>query len=248
MTIEKPTYKYILGSRVLTHVVFWVSYYVSFSLIWAKEGQFYQSFGLELILMPLRIAASYMVLYWAIPKYLLQNYLGRFGLLYLLLIAITGIIQRILTYYYHELVFMQPDAVLWSFSGIFRAAMLVNSTVVFLSGLKMYDYWRIERQRRLLDDEEILEIRSEKRTFRIKPSEILYVEGLGNYVTFYLEDKKPIISYQKLKALEGDLPSNFVRIHKSFIINEDRVSSYSAENIEIKDRMIPIGKNAQWPN
>ena len=247
MTLKNPTYKYLLGSRMLTHVLFWVGYYIFFSMVWANEGALYQSFGLELILMPLRIATSYLVLYWAIPNFLLEDQLQKFGLLYLLLVVVAGVIQRILTYYYYELVFLQSDAILWSFSGIFRGVLLVNSTVLFLSGLKMYDYWRIERLKRMKDDEEIVEVRSEKRNFRIKPSEILYVEGLGNYVTFYLEGKKPIISYQKLKALESSLPSNFKRVHKSFIINEDLVTSYSSENIEIKDRMIPIGKNIHWP-
>lgn len=239
--------KYLLGSRMLTHVIFWIGYYILFSLIWAKHGQYYQSFGLELVLMPLRIGASYLVLYWLIPRFVLENRLVQFGVIYASIIIVAGLVQRILTFYFHEVLFTQDELMLWSIGGIIRSAMLVNSTVLFLSSLKMYDYWREERSLRMKDDEEVLEIRSEKRNFRVSPSEILYIEGLGNYVTFYIQDKKPIISYQKLKDLERLLPSQFYRIHKSFIINEDKVNSYSSENIEIQNRMIPVGKNIKWP-
>ncbi len=195
--------------------------------------------------MPIRIGASYLVLYWLMARYLFSDKFRLFFAYYFLVILMAGILQRILTYYYYDLLFASEYSSLWSVSSVVRSTILVNSTVLFLSALKMYDYWRQERVKE--NEEEVLEIRSDKRNFRVRPSEILFVEGLGNYVTFYLEDKKPIISYQKLKELETILPSQFYRIHKSFIINEDKVNSYSSENIEINDRMIPVGKNIQWP-
>jgi DNA-binding LytR/AlgR family response regulator len=82
----------------------------------------------------------------------------------------------------------------------------------------MYGYWRQEQLSRIRDEEEVLIIRSDKRNFRVRPSQVLYIEGLGNYVTFYLKGKKPIISYQKLKELETLLPSQFYRVHKSLLI------------------------------
>lgn len=54
---------------------------------------------------------------------------------------------------------------------------------------------------------------------KIQYSEILYVESLGNYVSFNLKDKK-VTTYSKMRDLEEHLPTEFfVRIHKSYIIN-----------------------------
>jgi DNA-binding LytR/AlgR family response regulator len=53
----------------------------------------------------------------------------------------------------------------------------------------MYGYWRQEQLSRIRDEEEVLIIRSDKRNFRVRPSQVLYIEGLGNYVTFYLKGK-----------------------------------------------------------
>ncbi|MEL7003676.1 MAG: LytTR family DNA-binding domain-containing protein [Bacteroidota bacterium] len=243
MTTQNPEYKYIYGSRMLTHIVFWAGYYIFFSLLWAKGGNYYASFGLELILMPIRIGTSYLTIYWLIPKYLLNDQLRQFGFFYLAIMIIAGILQRVLTYFFYEVIFVQEQSELWEISGIIRSIVLINSTVLLLSALKIYDYWRQERAASKKNSEEVFVIRSDKRNFRVKPSDILYVEGLGNYVTFYLVGKKPIISYLKLKELESTLPDKFMRVHKSFIVNRDKIQSYSSENIDINDRMIPLGKS-----
>lgn len=248
MTLENENYKYLFGSRILTHILFWCGYYVCFSFLWANEGELHQSFGLELILMPLRIGASYTTLYWLIPKYLLNDRAIKFALFYTILMIVAGSFQRILTFYFYEFVFDSGSSTLWSLSAIVRAMVLINSTVLFLSAIKMYDYWRIEKTKSKQNNEKYLEVRSEKRNYRVYPSEIQFIEGLGNYVTIYLDNKKPIISYLKLKELEQILPSQFYRVHKSFIINREKIQSYSTENIEIGERLIPIGKSIEIDN
>ena len=237
---------YLLGSRILTHALFWILYYISFSLLWAVDGNYYNSFGLELVLMPLRIMASYVVMYYLIPRYLLDEKEFRFALAYFVVILVAGLGQRVLVYYYYELLIPDTNNYhLFDAGMIIRAMVLVNTTVLLLSAVKIFQHWKIERTQKSRKQDEILEIRAEKRNYRIPQSSIMYVEGMGNYVTFYLENDQKLISYNSMKEVEKKLGIDFLRIHKSFIINKGHIHSYTHENVEIGNRILPIGKSVE---
>jgi len=90
--------------------------------------------------------------------------------------------------------------------------------------------------------EDVIYIKSGTKTFRIKTDTILYVEGLGNYVTFYLPDKK-IISYLSFQEVLKMLPPEmFCRIHKSYIISLKHIDVIEKHQVIIKNRSIPIGQ------
>ncbi len=244
MTSQKPffdSHYHFLGNRLLTHALFWMLYYLLFSLLWAEDGKYYQSFGLELILLPLRILASYGVIYYLLPKYLTRQRESAFLMGYLVIVTIAGICQRLINHYYYELLWQNTAGGLWQFWPFVKAIVLINTTVMFITALKIFQLWRLEQYKH--DDHEWLNIRADKRNFRIAPAEIQYIEALGNYVTYYLENGQKLISYQTLKEVNNTLPENFERIHKSFIINKNHVRSYSNENVEIGNRLLPIGKS-----
>jgi len=76
---------------------------------------------------------------------------------------------------------------------------------------------------------------------RVPEDALLYVEGLGNYVIFHTSDKQ-YISYTSLKQALDILPGHFQRIHKSYVINSQKVSSYDQENVEINGKLLPVGR------
>jgi DNA-binding LytR/AlgR family response regulator len=76
---------------------------------------------------------------------------------------------------------------------------------------------------------------------RLLLSDILFIEGLGNYVKIHLINQQ-IVTYQSLTYFEKLLPeSMFIRIHKSFIISISKIDAYSQHQIEIGKTEIPIG-------
>ena len=92
------------------------------------------------------------------------------------------------------------------------------------------------------DTKDYIQLKSNHKIYNIKYVDILYVEGLKEYVTFYTKDKK-IIVLESLKNLEEKLPKNqFIRIHKSYIVNSDMVESLYGNQLEINNKYIPIGK------
>ncbi len=76
---------------------------------------------------------------------------------------------------------------------------------------------------------------------RVVLKDILYIEGLRNYVQIKCKDKK-IITLQNLKDLETQLPSDsFMRVHKSYIINLNNIDLIEGHSIIIGDNRIPVG-------
>ncbi|AQG78984.1 LytR/AlgR family response regulator transcription factor [Spirosoma montaniterrae] len=86
---------------------------------------------------------------------------------------------------------------------------------------------------------------SEYREIRIFHDEVLYVEGLKDYVKiFTTQQPRPLLSRLTLKAIEAKLPADrFCRVHKSFIVALDKISSFQRTNLYIGRQEIPVGSS-----
>jgi DNA-binding LytR/AlgR family response regulator len=75
---------------------------------------------------------------------------------------------------------------------------------------------------------------------KVKYKDILYVVSDSEYVTFHMADKK-IISNQPLKTVEKELPSNqFIRAHRSYIINKTKVTGLKGRDLYLDKLNIPV--------
>lgn len=72
--------------------------------------------------------------------------------------------------------------------------------------------------------------------------DILYIEGLGDYVKVFTTGG-PMVTYERLSYLEEKLPEeHFLRVHKSYIISTDKVQSFSGSVVKIAGKKIPVGR------
>lgn len=87
-------------------------------------------------------------------------------------------------------------------------------------------------------------VKSEYKLIHLLYDDLLYIEGLKDYVKIYSEQvPKPILSLMSLKSLEEKLPADrFVRVHRSFIIHKNKISSIDKNRIVIGKKQIPIGE------
>lgn len=83
-------------------------------------------------------------------------------------------------------------------------------------------------------------IKVHHKTLKVLHSDILYIEGLREYVTYHTVAKK-LVALESLKQLEIALPKDFMRIHKSYIVSLSKVDSLVGNMLEIGGRQIPIG-------
>lgn len=88
---------------------------------------------------------------------------------------------------------------------------------------------------------EYLYLKVDQKMVKIDFNEILFIQGLSNYVRIFCESRM-LISYQKMSYLEEILPdSAFIRSHKSFIINMSKIKSFTNQDVEIGKTEVPIG-------
>ena len=83
-------------------------------------------------------------------------------------------------------------------------------------------------------------VKTEYRLEKIKISEILYIEGMNEYLRIVTEDKK-VMTLRNFKSMEEILPKdNFLRVHKSYIVAIDKIESIERNRIKIQKMIIPI--------
>lgn len=93
-------------------------------------------------------------------------------------------------------------------------------------------------------DDDHITIKSDKKHILVKLSEILYLESLGNYVKVW-KDNEFLLAPRTLSSFEEQLPSSqFIRIHKSYILHKKFVNYIEGNMIILKNgAKLPIGKN-----
>jgi len=91
-----------------------------------------------------------------------------------------------------------------------------------------------------------LYFRADRKMVKVLFNDILYVEGLNDYIRI-VTTYKTIVTKHLLSSLEEMLPQNdFARIHKSFIIAYNKIESFNTDSVEIAKKEIPIGRSYKF--
>lgn len=88
-----------------------------------------------------------------------------------------------------------------------------------------------------------IHVRIDRKTQKIPWAEIVYIESLKDYSQIVTAGRK-WVTKQPLSSIEGLLPGDaFIRVHRSFIVATDKISSYTHEIVEVGGQELPIGRN-----
>ncbi len=102
---------------------------------------------------------------------------------------------------------------------------------------------RIEEKSDLATSE-FISLKDNKIIYRIAFSDIRHIQSWGNYLKFFLKDDSVKIIRKTIKEVETELPAlQFLRVHKSYIVNVNYVASIEGNQIKLHDQYIPIGKS-----
>lgn len=109
---------------------------------------------------------------------------------------------------------------------------------------KAQDWYNVLQKRETYNDDRIMFIKSEYKLLRVCLDDILYVEGLKDYVRICLKNGEKIMSLMSMKKLEDYLPRpEFLRTHRSYIVHMPEVRSIDRFRIVFGDIFIPISDN-----
>ena len=91
--------------------------------------------------------------------------------------------------------------------------------------------------------EDTIFVKTEYRIVKVSIADIRYIEGMSEYLKIYLDSEaKPIITLLSMKKMEERLPANFMRSHRSYIVNLDKIQEVNKNRVIMDaDTYLPIG-------
>ena len=91
-------------------------------------------------------------------------------------------------------------------------------------------------------EDDTIFLKTDHRVVRVDINDIRYVVGMAEYLKIHLEGQKPLVALLSMKKMEERLPSHFLRIHRSYIVNMKKVKEVTKNRIVMDaDTYLPIG-------
>lgn len=234
------------------HIIFWILVYGVLTVIFSDRfAGSMEAFYYVSLLMPVIIGTSYFFNYFLVPRYLFRRKFFLFGLysIYMLVVSVclemlAAISALLLIVYYG----INENAVL--FTDIFAMAGILYFIVLFTSFILLIRHYFIDQraidsleEKQAIIDQGYFTVRSNRQTSRINYDELLYLESLGDYIEFHLDNGRKISSKEKISHMEKRLPDGFLRIHRSFIVNRSRISSFAMDHVMMGEKELPISRS-----
>lgn len=108
---------------------------------------------------------------------------------------------------------------------------------------KAVDYYNYKKQSGP-EMPKYLFIRADYSLLKIALADIVYIEGLDDYLKIHLTGSSPVVARMTMKSILEKLPAtDFVRVHRSYIVPFNRIESYRNKNITIAGQEIPTGSS-----
>lgn len=102
---------------------------------------------------------------------------------------------------------------------------------------------RHEQSQNVNVEEEYIFVKSNLKKRKVVLNDIKWVEALGDYIKVVTNEGN-IIILSTMKSFEKQLPEDkFLRIHKSYIVNLEKVEKFNSKNIEVEGRQVPLSRN-----
>ena len=110
---------------------------------------------------------------------------------------------------------------------------------------KVIEWFETNERRKTAARDRFVYVKSEYKLIRLDFDDILYIEGLKDYVKIYFEaPRKPVLSLVNMKRVEDCLPKpQFMRVHRSFVVNMAKVSMVDRGRIVVGDVFIPVSES-----
>ncbi len=103
------------------------------------------------------------------------------------------------------------------------------------------EHFTLQARQQNMEQDRFLFVKSDYKLISVPFDQILYIEGLKDYVRFYLKDGQRIMSLMNMKKLEDYLPKpEFLRVHRSYIVHMPMVPSVERARLVFGEQFIPV--------
>lgn len=240
-------------SNPFYHVLFWVVVTTILILVFGKswENNLHAFYFISLFL-PVVMATSYFFNFYLVPNFLLKKRYFWFGLYFFYMLVLSLYLQMIVvvfSYIYFTNFNLEEIAVnifdqIILLAFVMYAVVFAGSFLVMLQQLverqKELEQFRTEKEKA---KQQVLELISNRQKVRIPLDNIYYIESLSDYIKVHSINQSDVTSKEKISALAERLPDNFLRIHRSFIINSNKITRFNSNEVEINQVTLSIGRS-----
>jgi hypothetical protein len=239
------------GMKVYQHIIFWLVVTGSLTLIFANWfGGHVEAFYYVSLLLPVVMATSYFFNYYLVPRFLFTRKFRKFGL-YTFYLFVVSLCLELLASATAMLViiYLGVNAAGPLVTDVFILAIILYFIVLFKSFILLIKHYFVDKA--AIDELEqeqskslkgYLTIRANRRSSRIKYDDLVYIESLADYIKVHQTDGTEVLSKEKISHIEKELPASFIRIHRSFIVNRTKITSYSREMVTLGSVELPISR------
>lgn len=239
------------SENIYYHLGYWIFVILVLSLTFGFSwGNTTAAFFFVCMLLPIVLGTSYFFNFVLVPKYYLAKRYARFGF-YTFCTAVVSVYleMMVLLFSYVYLVNLSFQNLSPNSSKIILLA-VVMYLLVFIGSFLLMMHQIIENRQviqQLLDEngkmkKSFLEIISNRKIIKIPYDDIVYIESLSDYIKV-ITLKDQIMSKETISNLASRLPGIFLRIHRSFIINKERIKNISFDEVMVEDVLLTIGRS-----
>lgn len=237
--------------QILSHLVFWVLAVLFLTFYFGRQNNEYsKAFYFATFLLPVVVGTSYFFSYYLIPKFLLTRKYSLFALYFLYMIIISLYLEMLVVtlsfvilanYQYNKMLPITVDTISMGIT-----LYLIVFGVAFVRMISVFRLDAEEKRQLLTTIErnliETITVVSDRSKIPLDVSQILYIESLADYVRI-ISTKGSLVTKEKISSLMDKLPTSFIRIHRSFIVNKNQIQSFSKEKVVVGDAELPISRS-----
>ncbi len=244
------------NTTVGIHVIYWILFTLFFTMVWGTyDGNFYRNFMVQLCSLPSRLLLVYATLFVLLPRFFKKEKYTRFIFWLVLLCIIVTLLQRTVMLY-----LVEPSSMLdYQSSRFFVITQLMNTfmdvavAAVIPFGYTLFNFFDASKRKSeelMLKNKELLNnavetyihLKEGKALRKLVLKDIVFIESLKSYVRIKTVSDE-IISHNSISSMQNLLPDHkFLRLHRSFIINIDYISTFSPAQVDLNGIVIPIGR------
>lgn len=235
------------------HIFFWLVVATVLILVFGRSWKDnLQAFYFIAMLLPVVMGTSYIFNYYLVPCFLLKKKYFWFGLYFFYTLIVSLYLQMLVVLFSYiylanfNLNEMGPNSIdeIISLAFVMYLVVFIGSFLVLVEQLLIRN-----RETESLAEEngkkeiQFLELVSNRNNVRVAFHDILYIESLADYIKVHPVNAHEISSKERISALENRLPGQFLRIHRSFIVNTDKITRFNYNEVELGGVVLNIGRS-----
>lgn len=244
-----------INKTVQLHLLYWLGLMVFFTLIWGSyDNDYPRNFMVQLWSLPARLLLVYGTILFLIPKLLLKEKYLSFIVGFSLVFLFSGIIiqRSIMVFMVQGRYLPYKSDSFFKLTELMNTALDVNLALIVPVVYVFFQIWKKAQQKNKELTQNLKQVTQQEAQYiylkegnarhKVFIEDIIFIESLKNYIKVKTVNAE-ITSYKSISAIQEQLPeTKFLRVHRSFIISIDHISSFSPTKIQLGAIVIPVGR------